>query len=302
MADLDAHQPPSGRASTTGRGVRLGGGVIARGSLPGLTGQIDWALRKGELTSLLAGVYARPSDATNPAVGARAIGLADPHAVICGTAAAWLHGWVPDPGAGFDVASLALKSTGWLRVHRRDIPPELIRRVGGIKCTSRALTAIDLVPELGPGILDEALRRRVRLDELRAALTATPHRRGNAERALALADSRDEPWSEAERTGHRALRAKRIKGWVANFPVIADPEEPPIACLDIALKDLKLAFEIDGAQYHANADAFHRDRLRDERLALLGRSSGSARAARPGRSGRVRVHGGGHGSRPASKC
>lgn len=239
--------------------------------LPGLVAQTDRAVRSGELVRVLKGVYARPSDATELRVRTRAVSLADPGAVVCGHAAAVLHGWLPDEDdRAIEVASAALHSTRWLVVARRSIPRELTRRVDGVRCTSRALTAVDLIPDRGSGIVDEALRHRVGLDELWAALAATPNRRGNAQRRLVLADSRDRPWSPAERTAHQALRAAGIGGWRANHPVITSPVDPPIAVIDIAFGRLLLALEIDGAKHHNCPDAFYRDRHRDEQLAALG--------------------------------
>lgn len=207
--------------------LNLSGGVIARRLLPGLATQIDWAIPAGALTRVLRGVYARPADATSLRTRTRAAALADPTAIICGRAAGVLHGWFEAEDGFVDVSSAVLRSNNWLRVQRRSIPPRLTRRVGNVRCTSRALTTVDLIPELGPTIVDEALRRRV-------------------------------------------LRAAGIKGWQANHAVIANPDEPPLAYLDIAFVQLRLAIEIDGAEHHANRDAFRRDRRRDETLALLG--------------------------------
>lgn len=246
-------------------------GVVSRRELPGLASQIDWAIRRGELVRVLNGVYALPGDAATLPIRARAVCLADPDAVVYGHAAAVLHGWLPGNDCrSMEAASARLRPTQWLVVRRRSIPRAYTRRVDGVRFTSRALTAVDLIPEFGPGVVDEALRRRVRLDELWSALAASPNRPGNAKRREVLTDSRDRPWSPAERAAHQALRAAGIRGWRANHPVIAAPEDPPIAALDIALVHLLLAIEVDGAKHHDRPDAFVHDRLRDERLALLG--------------------------------
>lgn len=246
-------------------------GVLARQVLPHLGSQIDWAIRCGELVRVLKGLYAQPSDATTLPTRMRAVSLADPRAVFCGHTAGVLHGWFAGQDDQFlDVASATLHHTDWLKVTRRSIPSRLTRKVAGLRCTSRALTAVDLIPECGATIVDEALRRRVSLDELWAAFAATPNRTGNGLRRCVLIDSRDRPWSAAERAAHRALRAAGVRGWRANHPVIESADDPPVAVLDIALVELKLAVEIDGAQYHNRLEAFGRDRWRDEQLALLG--------------------------------
>lgn len=247
-----------------------GGGVLARRDHPGLASRIDRALRDGELQPLLRGVYATPNDAGRLTVRTRAVALADPAAIICGEAAAVLHGWLTDDGQCVEASSLLLHDRDWLAISQRAIPLRFIRQVGRVRCTSQAMTAIDLIPTHGAAALDQALRRRVPLVDLRAALAATPNRKGNALRREALLDSRDRPWSAAERCAHRALREAGIKGWAANHPVIADPHDPPIAWLDIAFSKLRLAIEIDGAEYHLNRSGFERDRARDEVLSLHG--------------------------------
>jgi hypothetical protein len=65
------------------------------------------------------------------------------------------------------------------------------------------------------------------------ALRLTPHRAGNGERLRLLIDSRNEPWSAAERLSHRLLRAAGIKDWQANMPVYLHNR---IFCIDIAFK------------------------------------------------------------------
>lgn len=96
------------------------------------------------------------------------------------------------------------------------------------------------------------------------ALRLWPHRPGNVLRARLLRDSRDEPWSPAERRAHRLFRGRRIP-FVANHPVRTPSG---LFYLDMALPELLLGFEIDGRAYHA--DQFVQDRLRDAALAGLG--------------------------------
>ena len=247
------------------------GGAISRRAVPELATQIDWAIRKGELVRVLKGIYAPASQADSLRTRTLALSLADPDAVVCSRAAAALHGWLPAcDDQPVQAASAVLHPGSWLTVCRRTIPREFTRRVSGVRFTSRALTAVDLIPDCGADIVDEALRRHVKLDELRAALAATPKRPGNKLRQDILADSRDQPWSAAERCGHQALRAAGVRGWVANYPVITASDGPPLAILDIAFIRLRLGLEIDGAEAHLNQSAFCRDRARDEQLALLG--------------------------------
>lgn len=103
---------------------------------------------------------------------------------------------------------------------RESIVPSLVRQVAGCRVTVPALTALDLALDVGGQAIDRVLRlRRASLDDMAEALRLTNGRSGNAERRQLLLDSRDEPWSEAEREGHRLLRSAGIVGWRGNLPV-----------------------------------------------------------------------------------
>ena len=91
---------------------------------------------------------------------------------------------------------------------------------------------------------------------------------GNAELRRIVRDSRDEPWSAAERVGQRALRDRGIDGWTANRAVARAPGR--LAYLDLAFDDVLLAIEIDGYERHEPLAAFLSDRERDLDLTKLG--------------------------------
>ena len=133
--------------------------------------------------------------------------------------------------------------------------------------TTRALAAVELSTE-DSAFLDSALRGGVRLADLWEAYRLTPQRPGNVERRRLLIESRDRPWSPAERRAHIALRSARIKGWKTNLGVRL--RSGGLAYLDIAFRKLRLAIEIDGWEFHSTRQAFARDRERDRQLDLLG--------------------------------
>ncbi|MFB9621275.1 DUF559 domain-containing protein [Brooklawnia cerclae] len=251
--------------------LERGRGVLMRACEPGLAGRIDAARKRGELVSVLPGVYAPSDAAARLDVRARAACVRDPDAIVVGAAAAWLHGWEalgqPDEVA---VATHVLRRRPGFRFERRDVPPELLGRVHGIPVTSAPLTAVELIPERGPDAVNVALRSGVRLSELWTAFERMPGRRGNAVRREVLLDSRDSPWSAAERRAHRALRDRGIDGWATNHPVRAASSSRIVAYADVAFPLLWLDIEIDGRGYHDSDNAFVSDRARDERLALLG--------------------------------
>lgn len=61
----------------------------------------------------------------------------------------------------------------------------------------------------------------------------------------------------------RLLRAARITGWRANYPVCG-------YIVDIAFPAQKVAIEVDGWAFHVDQAAFQRDRARQNRISLNG--------------------------------
>lgn len=245
-------------------------GVVSRKGRPDLIGAIDVARRRGELTSVLPGVYAEPSRAGELLVRARAARLRDPNCVVIKDAAAALMGWehVPTP-RDLQVASLRLRSRPGLIVERRSVPRHLTRTIDGVRTTSRALTALELTPDHGTAVVDDAMRRGVRLIELQSALAMRKGSRGQRGRRLIVDDSRDRPFSPAERAAHRALReASGLPRWQGNVE-FRDGQERLIAVGDIVFDSLLLVLEIDG-RGHRDPQQAARDRRKDLWLSLRG--------------------------------
>lgn len=88
-------------------------------------------------------------------------------------------------------------------------------------------------------------------------------RRGNEARRVLLHDSRDEPWSEAEREGHRLLRRAGLRGWQTNQEVAGYR-------VDVLFRSRRLVLEIDGWAFHGGRQAFEDDRVRRNHLVLAG--------------------------------
>jgi len=236
---------------------------------PELADSLAYLVRRGRLRTLLPGVYAEAALAEVPLTRMRAAVAWDANAVLTGTAAAHLTFW-GDLQVG--TVSLAVRARRnpqpGFAFGKRNIPPELIPRQHGLRCTVPALTAMDLCTTHGGNAIDAAPRSRsTTLSELHEALRLTPERRGNDERRRLLLDSRDDPWSPAEREAHRLFRAAGISGWVGNYPL---PLLGVVYYLDIAFPAVQLAVEIDGRAYHSDAAAFERDRWRQNDLVLAG--------------------------------
>jgi very-short-patch-repair endonuclease len=190
--------------------------------------------------------------------------------VVVGAAAARVTFWPDLPVRSPEIAvpaRLRVRPRGFRIVERR-VPSELVQEVGGLRTSIPALTALDLCPAVGGDAIDRVLlRRAATLDGLHAAFAASAHRRGNRLRRELLLDSRDEPWSGAERLAHRQLRAAGIGGWRANLRVVI---RGAVYFVDIAFEEERLAIEIDGRVAHSDPAVFESDRERQNRLVLDG--------------------------------
>lgn len=194
-------------------------GLVLRREHPELADALKWQVHRRQLRPLMPGVYV-PVDA-DVTTCIRAAGRWVPDGVIIGAAAARLTFSPTMPVTTITIAAGHVRTAraGVQVVHRR-LPPELTMSIAGVRCAAPAVTALDLVAATGSGQhIDDVLRTgAATLAELTSALEMLPHRRGNGRRALMLRDSRDSPWSEAERELHRVLRGAQITGWTSNFP------------------------------------------------------------------------------------
>lgn len=239
--------------------------IAVGGSVPGV---IRRAIRDGHLVAVLPGVYARAEAAREPLVRMAALQLRDPDTVFTGlSAAGLLFDDVQLPSVLTATGRLRARQRGY-RLTRREIDPDWIVTVQGLRCTVPVLTAVDLIPSHGGDFVDRLLRLAGQngakiLARMWEALRAFPNRRGNAVREQVLTESRDRPWSAAERKAHLALREAGITGWLTNLPVRVAGETYAI---DIAFPEIRLALEIDGYRYHRSAEAFERDRHRQNAL------------------------------------
>ena len=194
---------------------------------------------------------------------------AGPDAVVTRFAAARLSFW---PECRSDEISFAAEripraQPGWPFIQSR-IPPEMQWTRGDLRITSPAFTAVELAAEIGGDIIDRVLRTtRTSLADLWSALEAMHGRAGNQERRWLLHDSRDRPWSELERNGHRLLRRHHITGWTTNSWVKTANGGYPV---DVLFRRERVIVEFDGYEFHSDRDAFEHDRTRRNELELAG--------------------------------
>jgi len=246
------------------------GPVFHVGSTPGPARRtLKSAHEAGRLVRVLPGTYLPVELKHDFHARCAAVAWWSPDAVIVGVAAAKLSFWPELTVRQIDVARLGRVPTGPdYRFQRRQIDSDFIIERQGVRVTRPALTAIDLVPELGGDAIDTCLRSRTaRLEDLWAAFAANRGRPGNMKREWMLLDSRDKPWSAAERLAHRLLRAAGIKGWMANLEVTVDEAG---YFIDIAFRGARLAVEIDGRLHEDDPDMFQSDRYRQNALVRTG--------------------------------
>ncbi len=242
---------------------------MRRSDHPELIHSLDDALKHGRIVAPFRSVYIDAARSGCLLTRARALQLADPDAVVCGVTAAHIVGWggIEEPEA-LTAGNTLLDSRPGFALSRQRIPRRMTRMFDDIRVTRLSLTALDLVPTLGAKAIDDALRRGVPLADLHSARAATAGRAGNGYIQQLLSDSRDEPWSEAERVAHRALRDAGISGWRANVTISLGWYRD--AKPDLCFSALALIIEIDGWKYHRDRESFVRDRRRDADLAGLG--------------------------------
>lgn len=244
-------------------------GVVSRRRHSRLDGQVRQLVRSGDLARVLPGVYAPVESITTFETRIAALRSYDSDAVLTNEAAARISYW---PDLPCSVVTCAVRGNrepqpGYRFVRRR-IPVDLIVEHEGLRLTVPALTALDLCDSMGGDAIDHFLRRgQGTVAELHRAMELTTARVGNPQRRQLLHDSRDEPWSAAERLLHRLLRKAGVRGWEANVGLVVDGStyRP-----DAVFRGLRLLIEVDGWKFHSGPEVFETDRWRQNLLVLDG--------------------------------
>lgn len=190
-------------------------------------------------------------------------------ATASGMTAAWWHELTKYPPETVEVTVPKVcdppKRYG-VKTRRRDLDPADCVTRQGLQVTALPLTIIEAAVRPGGGmrIIDAALQRHLlELRQLWSAHLRNKGRHGSpaARRLLRAADSGAH--SEAERLLVKLLREARITGWKANQRVGRWE-------VDVLFGDLKIAVEADGLAFHTDPEAFQRDRVKQNELALMG--------------------------------
>ena len=135
----------------------------------------------------------------------------------------------------------------------------------GLRVTAAPLTVIEAAVRSrgGAKIMDRALQNNIELRELWRAHLRNKGRYGSPAARILLQAADSGAHSAAERLFIRLLEQAGITGWRTNYPVGG-------YVIDVAFLAAKVAVEIDGLAFHSESEDFHRDRLRQNAITLLG--------------------------------
>lgn len=254
-------------------------GVVTTAANPRLSRALSRAHARGRVARVLKGVYVAADRAAAPLTLIQAVHAAYPDAIFTGLTAMWLNGWT-------DLVPTTVTAMHAGRSHRHarirlvhgTLPESTWHEVptpaGMIRTMTPAMAAVDLITHKGAAIIDRFMRvardcaRALRA--LHEALAATPGRPGNQQRRRVLDRTNTNPWSGGERDLHDFLDHYGIRGWQANRRLdLHDPWGNHVFP-DVLFKEAGLILEFDGWAFHADREAFERDRRRNNRLVLAG--------------------------------
>lgn len=240
------------------------------------------AVAHGQIRRVLHGVYALTSLNDTPETRASAAALVVPaHCVVVDRTAAWLYGVDCWPAGWLDLPPpLDMVSAGHepsrrsgLLGGRRDLQPEEITTIGGVRITTPLRTACDCARLRGRwaaiAALDGFMRHHgLTQSDLALALPRFKGRRGCIQLrelvslASPLAESAAESWVRL---------AIHDAGLPPPSPqVVVDVPGYGVVRLDLAYPHLRVAVEFDGEAFHSLPEHRRRDAARREALREAG--------------------------------
>ena len=244
-------------------GILADYGVITSTEHPRLRSAMARLRRAGVLDNPLPGTFVLAADASERAWLRAVCAWSAPLGVLHTTTAASL--WLPSlAGQTTALAHPTLKSRRRVKVTRRGVPSDFVRRADGLRFATPAYAAVELAATDDGRAVCEALRRRLANPaELREALQAMNGSVGQAVRRCVVEACLTNPWSYAELRLHRILREAGITGWVANRRltlggVVVHP--------DVLFPGARVVIEFDGRAVHDDPAQFLKDRERQNVL------------------------------------
>lgn len=222
-----------------------------RGDLVRLSRGLDLPSGGAQLGRLWAALAVSPDAVLSGASTARADGISVP------------PDWVDEVTLSPDARRV--RSRPGLRVVVR--PVDAVVTVGGMPSTNLERAAADIacgpLPEPQQWVVDQVLRRGIVTEDIAAQLTRGQRGVRTARRALLAADALSESPLES------AVGLVLCRHGVPR-PVRQLPLDGGRIRLDLAWPEARVALEADGLSFHADPQALHRDRERQNRLMRLG--------------------------------
>lgn len=162
----------------------------------------------------------------------------------------------------------------------RTLPAHHVTLLRALPITTRARTAFDLASELDAASLgryvdDQVVRRKLQLGQVERVFgdLARPGREGTRTMADVL-DRRigggARPESELEARFLELCTRRSIPIGIPQFPAPWDVDRSAKHRVDVAYPSHQVIVELDGRSYHAQLDAFLRDRVRDQLAVAVG--------------------------------
>jgi hypothetical protein len=201
-----------------------------------------------------------------------------PGAVLSHRSAATLHGLRPSGARLIDVTAAERSRChhSGVRTHRSTtLTPADVTVVNGIPCTTVARTLLDLAEVLPRRLLERAcdqaeIEQTFDLTAVQDQLARNPGRRGARKLRAILGEhyiAQTPTRSELEELFLAIAREAGLPAPLINAYIDTKDGEPPL-CVDFVWPEQRVAVEVDGRRTHATAQAFDRDRRRDQRLTV----------------------------------
>jgi hypothetical protein len=236
-------------------------------------------LGQGQVRKVLRGVYQSVEAPDTIESRAQAAALVmPPYAVVCDRTAAWIHGVdvvryreveVPPP---LDVVVLRYSRrqnrSEW-RNGERDLAPDDVMRVTGLRVTTPLRTALDLGCKLprrdALAAVDEFMRvHELTKDDLRRELPRYFRRRGVVQLRAVVSAADPRPESPAESWVRMSIIDAGLPMPEIQYSVVVDGTER--YRLDLAYPLHRICVEYDGVDFHTAADDRNADEKRREWL------------------------------------
>ena len=229
---------------------------------------LEVGVRAGRFIRLRRGVYAL----TAPAVATRLAALdavSGKHIVACMNTAAQMHGFATEPDDRLHVLDpgIRMRPSSDVMIHQRVGAP--LTKVRGRLATAPAWTAVEIARTMrrprALGVLDAALHAGACTPaELHAAIAEQKGRRGivTVREMAALADGRAESPMESE------ARLVFVDGGLpaAELQYEIVDRQGKLWRADFAWPEFMVVAEYDSVEWHANPEAWKRDKLKATRL------------------------------------